>query len=205
MCIRDSTCTYPYTYSSILASRPASNLHVVPEKKSFKVPKKTVPKVKKYTDAPLLNLKDLLPPDIECDDVHDKDLDSTFRATRLEFILLAQTLPLDETLDPDIAAVDDNDLEWSIPDQDTFDDVVGDAVFTFTENEPTRIDTLAWSSTGWDTGVGLIALTTDNLKLVEDFRSAISMVDHPSLRFITLPKQMLIKKYALTVLSLIHI
>ena len=144
---------------------------MVPEHRNFKIPKKTPPKLRKCTDTPILNLKDLLPPDIQCDDVNDKDLDTTFRAMRLEFILLAQDRPVDVALlGPDVAIVDgDSDPEWGIPDQDTFDEVIADVVFIFTKHEPTRISTLAWSSTGWDMGVSLIALTTDNVKMVEAF------------------------------------
>ena len=61
-------------------------------------------------------------------------------------------------------------MEWGIPDQELFDEVVARGVKTFTENAPDLILSLAWSSTGWETGVGLVALTTDNLKTVDDFR-----------------------------------
>ena len=91
------------------------------------------------------------------------------------------------------------DLEWGIPDQDTFDNVVGHAVKAFTETDPERIFSLAWSSTGWDTGVGLVALTTANLKMVEEFREIVAGLELEDQRFLTLPKQMLLKKYASTV------
>ena len=94
---------------------------------------------------------------------------------------------------------DDQDGEWEIPDQTTFDDVVAEAVFKFTEPEPDRILTLAWSSTGWDTGVGLIAMTKDDLQVMEDFRQTVASIEMDGQRFLTLPKQMLLRKYALTV------
>ena len=47
--------------------------------------------------------------------------------------------------------------------------------------------------------MGLVALTTDNLKLVEDFRTIVENLEHDGQRFLTLPKQMLLKKYALTI------
>ena len=61
-------------------------------------------------------------------------------------------------------------MEWGIPDQEIFDEVVAKAVKLFTQDSPDLILNLAWSSTGWETGVGLVALTTDNMKTVEDFR-----------------------------------
>ena len=73
------------------------------------------------------------------------------------------------------------------------------AVEQFTAPDPYRITNLAWSSTGWDTGVGLVALTTDNLPMVEEFRSVIASLDLDGQRFLSMPKQMLVKKYALTI------
>ena len=118
-------------------------------------------------------------------------MNDTFRATRLEFIILA--------CEDDDEDVDDDDLEWEIPDQDVFDDAVAMAVDAFTEKEPDRITSLAWSSTGWDTGVGLVALTTDNLRLIKEFREAIAGIELDGQRFLSMPKQMLVKKYALTI------
>ena len=134
--------------------------------------------------------------------------------------------------------------------QDLFDEVVARGIQIFTKDSPDLILNLAWSSTGWETGVGLVALTTDNLKTVDDFRynncylylplpaityhtlplkypylphtiitylssypylphtinsypssyyrQAVAAVDANDQRFVTLPKQMLLRKYALT-------
>ena len=90
-------------------------------------------------------------------------------------------------------------MEWGIPNQEVFDCVVALAVRDFTQENPDLILSLAWSSTGWDTGVGLVALTTDNMKTIDDFRRAVSGVEHEGQKFVTVPKQMLMKKYALSV------
>ena len=58
---------------------------------------------------------------------------------------------------------------------------------------------MAWSSTGWNTGVGMVALTTDDLHLVNEFRQSVAQVALDGRCFLTLPRQMLLKKYALTV------
>ena len=79
----------------------------------------------------MLNLKDLLPPDL-VDPDEDLTLDTTFRATRLEFIILARDND-DVLLDPD---TDDDVTEWGIPEQDVFDDVVARAVNIFTQDNP---------------------------------------------------------------------
>ena len=161
---------------------------MVSEQKKVVIAKKPVPKPRRYADAPLLNLKDLLPDGVSCD---DNSLNETFRATRLEFIILA--------CEDDDEDVEDDDLLWEIPDQETFDEAVGLAVEKFTETEPDRIMNLAWSSTGWDTGVGLVALTTSNLLMIKEFREAIAAIELDGQRFMSMPKQMLVKKYALTI------
>ena len=93
----------------------------------------------------------------------------------------------------------DDEVEWEIPDQEVFDEVIQAALYQYTLGDTMRNKTLAWSSTGWDTGVGVVAITTDDLALVEEFRDAVAQVEHEGQRFITLPKQMLLKKYALTI------
>ena len=69
---------------------------------------------------------------MDCTDASDKDLDSTFRATRLEFIILQREE------EEDMVNIDDYEMELDIPDQDTFDEVVADAVFHFTANVTDR-------------------------------------------------------------------
>ena len=89
------------------------------------MPRQAPKKAVSFTEAPVLNLKDLLPPDL-IDSNEDLTLDSTFRATRLEFIILARDND-DVLLDPD---TDDDDMEWGIPNQEVFDDVVAPVSYT---------------------------------------------------------------------------
>ena len=137
----------------------------------------------------MMNLKDLLPPGVNCED--DSSLLTTFRATRLEFIILV--------CEDDGEDLDDDELDWEIPDQDTFDEAVGMAVEAFTAKDPDRITHLSWSSTGWDTGVGMVALTTTNLQMVKEFRDALITLDLDGQRVMAMPKQILLKKYAMTI------
>ena len=123
----------------------------------------------------ILNLKDLLPSELVGPESQDLTLDSTFRATRLEFIILARDND-DVLLHPD---KDDDEIEWGIPEQELFDEVVARGVQIFTKDSPDLILNLAWSSTGWETGVGLVALTTDNLQTVDDFRYATHPLNLP--------------------------
>ena len=150
-------------------------------------------KPKRYTDAPMLNLKDLLPSGVTCNSAGNKSLDMAFRATKLEFVILACNL------EEDMVSLDDDETEWEIPDQEVFDEVMQAAVHQFIETDTARIKTLAWSSTGWDTGVGVVAISTEDLSLVDEFRDAVAQVEYEGQSFITMPKQMLLKKYALTI------
>ena len=43
--------------------------------KKFVIPKKPAEKKKKYMEAPILNLKDLLPAGLDCVETQDKSLD----------------------------------------------------------------------------------------------------------------------------------
>ena len=112
----------------LIPAKAAPDMEVVAEPKMIVIAKKTAAKPRRYADAPLMYLKELLPPGVNCD---DSSLNTTFRATRLEFILLV--------CEDDDEDLEDNDLEWEIPDQDTFDEAIGMAVEAFTATDPDRI------------------------------------------------------------------
>ena len=97
------------------------------------MPRQTQKKATSYADAPILNLKDLLPPELVGPKAQDLTLDSTFRATRLEFIILARAND-DALLNPD--KDDDDEVEWGIPEQELFDEVVARGVQIFTQDSP---------------------------------------------------------------------
>ena len=128
----DNYLTLTLTY--LLAARTLPDLKIVPETEVVRVPKQAPKKATSYADAPLLNLKDLLPPDLVPDN-EDLTLDTTFRATRLEFVVLSFDSD-DVLLDP---GTDDDDMEWGIPTQEVFDDVVARAVNIFTKDNPDLI------------------------------------------------------------------
>ena len=44
-----------------------------------------------------------------------------------------------------------------------------------------------------------MALTTENIRMIKEFRTAIATIDLDGQRFLSIPKQMLVKKYALTI------
>ena len=112
--------TLPETHLYHLPSLPTPlgktlpELEIISELKEVVLPDKAPEKPRRYADAPILNLKDLLPEGILCPDAYDKSLDSTFRASRLEFVLLVREDP-----DTDDDDDEDEDLEWGIPGRDT--------------------------------------------------------------------------------------
>ena len=124
---------YTYLLPTILANA-APELEIVPEAKEVDLPTPSTAKPTSFMQAPVLNLKDFLPEGVDCPDQHDKALDSSFRATRLEFIILQREDEEDQVSLDD----DDDDQEWTIPDQETFNEVVADAVFHFTEKDSDR-------------------------------------------------------------------
>ena len=166
--------TYLYNLPSYLTSigKTLPELEVIPELKEVVLPDKAPEKRRRYVDAPILNLKDLLPEGILCPDAYDKSLDSKFRASRLEFVLLGREDP--DTLDED---AEDEDLEWGIPDRDVFDEAIAAAIYDFTKDNEARIHSLDWSSTGWETGVGLVSMSTKDMDVVNDFRNAVANIE----------------------------
>ena len=113
--------------------------------------------------------------------------DTAFRVEKVKFVLLEQ----DQR---------DDEAEWSIPEQDTFDYVVMTALNSFSDDRPDIIHTLAHSSTGWNTGVGLLVFHTSDMQLVDGFLANLKQTklpSHQSLHF--LPKLMILNKYSLSI------
>ena len=68
---------------------------------------------------------------------------------------------------------DNDEAEWAVPSQETFDRVVMTALDDFSDTRPDIIHALAHSSTGWNTGVGLLVFHTAEMSPVDDFRSTL--------------------------------
>ena len=71
----------PYTYTTYLryiAACPNANLRVVEEQERMVLSQQGVPKPQRYSEAPMMNLKNLLPVGLDCPDAQDKSLDSNF-------------------------------------------------------------------------------------------------------------------------------
>ena len=164
----------------------ATELEVVNLDLHYHAPTKKKPKQIAYTDKPLLSLKTLVPDQIA---QHVKVDDTIFRAEKVEFVLLEQPTA-------------DDDAEWEIPDQETFDLMIMTALDAFSDERPDIIHALAHSSTGWNTGVGLLVFHTADMQLVEEFRTFLKDLPNPEkddYRYITIPKMLILNKYSLSV------
>ena len=126
-----------------------------------------------YKQAPTLTLSELLPNQFkpEAGSAASSKLHSSFRTEKIEFVLMCRKL----------VATCQEDLEWDLPDKELYDEIVNSASATFFEPDITRADSLLWSSTGQSTGVGMFAMTTMRMDLVELFRLIIRKTNHDGL------------------------
>ena len=178
--LRDPSKTLPPTDQTPLEVENL-NLH-------YHAPTKKKPKQLAYSEKPLLSLKTLVPEQLAQKIQID---DTVFRAEKVEFVLLEQD-----------ASMDDEEAEWGVPDQSTFDCMVMTALDEFSDTRPDIIHALAHSSTGWNTGVGLIVFHTADMTLVEEFRDhlkGLSNPDKPGFKYLTIPKLLILNKYSLSI------
>ena len=68
-----------------------------------------------------------------------------------------------------LVATRQDDLEWDLPEQELYDEVILAASAQFIEADITHADTLVWSSAGQTTGIGMFAMSTAKMDLVELF------------------------------------
>ena len=125
-----------------------------------------------YNHAPQVTLRELMPENSVAPQPSDR-LDSTFRAERLEFIVMCRPL----------TATTPEELEWDIPETDLYDQVVTEAAAIYIEEDIERADTLSWSSVGQNTGIGVFAMDTAKMDLISIFRGIIRNLKHDDMEF----------------------
>ena len=103
-------------------------------------------------EALLLTLRQLMPGTTGYDE-EDQDLDQSFRANKIEFLVVQRKLSVAEA-EADGSLHDPADVDWSIPDQAEYEDIMGHTLDIYTDDRPELVHALAWLSVGSQTGVG---------------------------------------------------
>ena len=143
-----------------------------------------------YRQAPTLTLSELIPASFkpEAGAAASSNLHSSFRAERIEFVLMKRKL----------VATAPEDLEWDLPENELYDEVILAASAQFIEADLTHADALLWSSVGQTTGIGMFAMSTAKMDLVEQFRLLVRGFENEDYEFETFPKNSLLESYGLT-------
>ena len=84
-----------------------------------------------YMDSPLLMLRELMPGSTGGDD-DDQELDQSFRSNKIEFLVVQRPLTAPERA-ADTVLSDPADVDWSIPDQEQYEDIMGSALDVYTD------------------------------------------------------------------------
>ena len=144
-----------------------------------------------YRQAPTLTLNELLLAGFQPQKGEGtaSKLHNSFGTDKVEFVLMCRKL----------VATERGELEWDLPDQETFDEIVMTASAAFIGDEAARSDALLWSSIGQNTGVGMFAMSTSNMDWIEQFRLLLRRAVHEDLEFESFPKESLLESYALTI------
>ena len=147
-------------------------------------------------EAPLLTLRELMPGATGGDE-EDRDLDLSFKADKVDFMVVHRPLTAPE-LEVDMVLKDPADVDWSIPDQSEYEDIMGTALDIYTDERPELVHALAWSSVGTTTGVGCFSVRTGRLADLEDIRGTLRTITIKGMCFESFPKMSLMKSYSLT-------
>ena len=115
-----------------------------------------------YKQAPTLTLKELIPTNFQAEVGPSSKFHTSFRSDRVEFVLMCRKLD----------ATGQQDLEWELPENATYNAVITEASATFIEANIEHADALLWSSVGQTTGIGMFAMPTAKLDLVKQFPSS---------------------------------
>ena len=163
---------------------------------SFTAPTHAKPASTSYLDAPLLTLRQLMPGSTgEGDD--DGELDQAFRADKNEFLVIHRELTHNE-VKQDCVLEDIGDVDWRIPTQEEYEDLMGQVVDVFTDEQHALVEALKWSSVGSATGVGCFSVSTGNLGHMNDIRGIICSIIHDCRCFESFPRKAMMKSFSLT-------
>ena len=149
-----------------------------------------------YLDAPLLTLRELMPGSTGQGD-EDGELDLSFRADKIEFLVMQRELTANEAKE-DAVLQDAGDVDWEIPTQEEYEDLMGQVMDVFTDEDVELVRALKWSSVGAATGVGCFSVGTGNRGHIEDIRGVVRVILYGGRCYETFPKKALMKSFSLT-------
>ena len=149
-----------------------------------------------FLEAPLLTLRELMPGNTGDEDP-EGDLDQSFRADRIECLVMHRPLTEGEK-QLDGVIENPGDVDWSIPEKEDFEDCMGLLFEIYTEEAPELVHAFGWSSVGSATGVGCFCVKTGKRSHIDDIRGALRSIVHDGRCFESFPKGAIMKSFSLT-------
>ena len=183
-----------------------------------------LPAPKPYIEQPTISLRSLMPGDSKDADPEDRRLDMSFKAEKVEFLLVARPITEREIKEGCILE-SVNQSAWDIPEAEDFEDAMGKATnMLCTGNKhlihqvniieykgmKSKLDPpkthfnpylpqVSWSSVASQTGIGAFSMRTDNMEAMETLRGAIRSLVFGSSCFESFPKDALVQKFGLSI------
>ena len=130
-------------------------------------------------------------------DLEDHSLNQSFRADKIEFIVVSREATAAE-LNRRQHILDVNLASWEIPPESEYEDAMGLAIDEYTRNDITLIHTICWSSVNKSTETGVFSIKTGNLQHIEDFRDMIRRMFMGTRCYETFPRLAILKKFQLS-------
>ena len=181
-----------------------------------------LPAPKPYIEQPTITLRSLMPGDSKDADPEDRRLDMSFKAEKVEFLLVARPIT-DREVKEGCILESVNESAWDIPEAEDFEDAMGKAtnmlctgnkhlihqVLVIHDEQCTKLKTytkcdtlipkVSWSSVASQTGIGAFSMRTDNMEAMETLRAAIRSLVFGSSCFESFPKDALVQKFGLSI------
>ena len=139
-----------------------------------------------------------MPGDSKDANPEDRRLDMSFKAEKVEFLLVARPIT-DREVKEGCILESMNDSAWDIPEAEDFEDAMGKATNMMCTGNKHLIHQVSWSSVASQPGIGAFSMRTDNMEAMETLRSAIRSLVFGSNCFESFPKDALVQKFGLSI------
>ena len=149
-----------------------------------------------YKDAPLLTLRELMPGNTGDDD-EDGVLDQSFRADKIEFLVMVRDATANERV-ADMVIEEVGEVDWDIPTKEDFEDAMGLVFDLFTSDDSELVHAFKWASVGSATGVGCFSVSTGQLGHINEIRGVMRTIMHEGRCFESFPRKAMMKSFSLT-------